>query len=349
VSRRVLGKYRWQLNREPQVADWEAQGLRKYNPQLNIEDEWNYLGSLLDYTSAVQEYTKRTLTDPKDMLFAISGVLEAMEDALGEFILGLPQTRFLESLLWFPDPGSIHSYTSTSKLPSWTWASSKFAGNGVSFHLMDVRQIRGLIMTSMRSFSNKKEDDFMNYTDGPNPIGLAGAYGNLLAGLAWPLLQKDHTITQIFFSDGTKFRPIKFNLPLNAFNLGRSAKGRDFMEGGTTMAERFAKAGKDEWKPSKELIPREKQVLVFQTVVVKFRIGRFLSRRTTDHDDEVGIFELLNWNDECVGEIIVTHGRARHLRDSEDFLNDLLGLITPTCRRPFYLYSSLGIQFEAKR
>jgi hypothetical protein len=320
------GKYRWNPNRERHVADWQAEGLRRYNPQLNIEDEWNYFGSLLDYTSAIQEYTKRTLTDPNDMMFAISGVLESMEGALGEFTLGLPQTHFLESLLWYPDLGSIQSYSSTDRLPSWTWASSTFARKGVCFHLMDVRQIRGLVMTSVRSFSNKKKDDSKSDGDEANPVWLAGAYGNLLASLAWPLLQKDHTLTQIFFSDGTQFRPIRYKLPTNAFNLGHSAQGHDLMAVATIMAERFAKAGKDDWKPSKELVPRDKYALVFKTVVVKFRIGRSLYRRMTDRDEEAGIFELLNWDDECVGEIMATHGRARQISDLEEFLTISWGL-----------------------
>jgi hypothetical protein len=321
------GKYRWQPNRERHVADSQAQNLRVFNPQLHIEDDWDYLGGFLDYTAAIREYTKRTLTDKHDMLFAIDGVLESMEDVTGRFIFGLPQNHFLESLLWNPDRGSIHSYDSTNNFPSWTWASSIFAGNGVSFDMMDVRQLRALILASMRAFStenNVSESDSEKKSsshDEPSPIFLTGAYSNLLACLAWPLLDKDHTIRKIFYHDGSKFRRVKFNLPVSAFNFG-DLKIQDLID----AADRYVGFGGKNWKPSAELVPEDKYVLVFETVVVKFRIGRSLYRRMTDHDDEAGIFELLNSDGQCVGEIRVTHGRARRRRSAEDFLTISWGL-----------------------
>jgi hypothetical protein len=325
------GKYRWQPNRERHVADGRAHGLKVYNPQLHIEDDWDYLGGFLDYTAAIQEYTKRTLTDAYDMLFAIDGVLETMKDVTGRFIFGLPQKHFLESLLWYPDLGSIHSYDSRNNFPSWTWASSNFTGNGVSFDLMDVRQLRALIITSLRSFSSRNKEPRSDSEkksssdDEPNPFALMGTYSNLLACLAWPLLQKDHTLRQMFLSDGSKFRQIRFNLPVSAFNLRNSDKD-SIIQRLIEVAERYAKSGEKNWKPSVELVPEDKHVLVFETVVVKFRIGRSLYRRMTDHDDEAGIFELLNSDGECVGEIRVTHGRARRQRSAEDFLTISWGL-----------------------
>jgi hypothetical protein len=325
------GKYRWQPNRERRAADGRGEGLKAFNPQLRTEDDWDYLGGFLDYTAAVQEYTKRKLTDRKDMLFAIKGVLETMEDVTGRFISGLPENHFLESLLWYPDLGTIHSYDPTNKLPSWTWVSSNFAGKGVSFDLMDVRELRALILASMRLFSTKKENSGSDSekkhssTDEPNPLALMGTYGNLLACLTWPLLQKGHTIGQMFFSDGSNFRQVKFSLPFSTFNLGDYDKSH-IIEGLIGMTEKYAKSGRENWKPSVALVPNDKEVLVFETVVVKFWIGRSLHRRMTDNDDEAGIFELLNSDGECVGEIRVTHGRVRRQRSAEDFLTISWGL-----------------------
>ena len=85
-----------------------------------MEDEWDCLGGFLDYAAAIQEHTRRKLSDENDKLFAISGVLETMEEVTGKFFLGLPRKHFLE----YPEVGCLHRPHSRSELPSWTWVSS---------------------------------------------------------------------------------------------------------------------------------------------------------------------------------------------------------------------------------
>lgn len=98
--------------------------------RLSTKDEWDYLGSFLDYASAVEEFTKRQLTDPEDVLFAISGVIDTIKSVTEQFTLGLSESNILESLLWYPNPGCSQTYEATLNMPSWTWASWKHA-NGM--------------------------------------------------------------------------------------------------------------------------------------------------------------------------------------------------------------------------
>ena len=97
------------------------------NPRLNVVDEWGYLGGFMDYAAAVKEFTSRSLTDPKDTLSAISGILETLEGAIGQFTLGLPDEHFLESLLWQPSIGSHVQRNKVAEWPTWTWASWKIS------------------------------------------------------------------------------------------------------------------------------------------------------------------------------------------------------------------------------
>jgi hypothetical protein len=79
------GKYRWQPNRESHVVGGLAQGLKEYNQQLHIQDDWGCLGGFLG-CAAVRGCAGRGLTNANDILFAINGVLEAMKDVTGQFI-----------------------------------------------------------------------------------------------------------------------------------------------------------------------------------------------------------------------------------------------------------------------
>ena len=130
LSKSVEGrraKYVWDPGRARHVPDYRALEMQRlYNAHLKIEDEWNYLGGFMDYASAVEEYSKRQLTDPKDTLFAISGILETLQDVTGRFILGLPKKHFLESLLWYPDIGCVQTHNAAMELPSWAWGSCTF-------------------------------------------------------------------------------------------------------------------------------------------------------------------------------------------------------------------------------
>ena len=312
------GKYRWQPNRKRGPSKTNAVALRRYyNPHLQVEDEWDYLGGFLDYAASIQEYTRRKLSDERDKLFAISGVLETMEEVTGRFFLGLPRKHFLESLLWYPEVGCLHGFNKTDELPSWTWASSTFERKGISFDLMDVRQLRALINLTRRAFPSKKENESSSdANDDASYVGLVGTYANLMACLTRPLLQKDLTIRRLYFCHDHKIHRVKFSLPVSAVGI----------PGLTKVAESYAHSGNEDWRPSPGLLPPNQYVLAFGTVVVRFRIGRALSESFSDQDCEVGAFELLNSNDECVGEVITTYGRARLRHGSNDFLTVSWGL-----------------------
>ncbi|KAH6676799.1 heterokaryon incompatibility protein-domain-containing protein, partial [Halenospora varia] len=95
--------------------------LKMVMPQLNVDDQWTYLGMFPDYVSAVREYTQRTLTKPDDTLIAINGVFRTLQPDSGDFHFGLPSAYFLQALMWYPEPGSRIVRTNRD-LPSWTWA-----------------------------------------------------------------------------------------------------------------------------------------------------------------------------------------------------------------------------------
>lgn len=306
------GKYRWQPSRGRDQMNTRASLLKHYNPQLQVEDEWDYLGGFLDYSAAIQEYTRRTLSDDNDTLWAINGVLETMEEVTGKFFLGLPRKHFLESLLWYPEVGSLHHFNDSRGLPSWTWASSTFERKGISFDMMDVRQLRAVIELTKRAFPSKSEDEESSNSsdDKPSYVGLIGMYANLLACMSWPLIQKHLTIRRLYYCYGSEMKRIRFNLPVSAFNVPGLKKA----------AENYARSGYEDWRPNRELIPPDQHVLAFETVVVKFRIGSALSERLSGRQSEVGVFELLNSDNKCVGEVITTYGRARRRRGSNEFL-----------------------------
>ena len=109
---------------------------------------------------------------------------------------------------------------------------------------------------------------------------------------------------------------VEFNLPVSAVNVRGLAEA----------AERYARSGNEACRPSSNLLPPDEHVLAFETIVVRFRIGRALSKTQSAEDSEVGVFEILNSQDLCVGEVMTTYGRARFRRGSNDFLTISWGL-----------------------
>ena len=138
-------KYRWSADRPHYAPDGKSMLLKMVVPQLNVDDQWNYLGMFPDYAMAVREYTQRTLTKPDDTLIAIKGVFSTLQPDSGEFYFGLPSAYFLQALLWYPEPGSHHVRTN-HELPSWTWASWQ-VGRGISYDVLDVRMLRAIMIT----------------------------------------------------------------------------------------------------------------------------------------------------------------------------------------------------------
>jgi hypothetical protein len=76
------------------------------------------------YTSAIEEFTRRTLSRPADGIHAVQGVLGTLTPQFGTFHSGLPEDLFGPSLLWEP---RIHSVAhrlaaEDAPFPTWTWA-----------------------------------------------------------------------------------------------------------------------------------------------------------------------------------------------------------------------------------
>ena len=156
-------KYAWAPDRPQHVPTDEARRLKAYYfyPELRVVDKWEYLGRFLDYAAAIKEYSKRTLSDPADTLFAIEGVFQTLVPVLGQFIQGLPERHFLESLLWYGEPEST-SNQGKQNFPSWTWAAWTFQDGCATFDLMDTRVIRTLTrVIQMLNTGPKSEQGFM--------------------------------------------------------------------------------------------------------------------------------------------------------------------------------------------
>ena len=76
------------------------------------------------YTSAIEEFTRRTLSSPDDGINAVHGVLDTLSSQLGAFHCGLPESYLGPALLWTPldyDIADIYDYKK-APFPSFTWA-----------------------------------------------------------------------------------------------------------------------------------------------------------------------------------------------------------------------------------
>lgn len=137
-------KYRWGPDRPHLSYDIKTEFIKFIFPYLNVDDPWGYLGLFPDYIAAVREYSQRSLTSQDDILRAIGGVFSTMEKSMGKFQHGLPEAHFLQSLLWYPEPGSIHMQGSQA-LPSWSWAGWE-SNKGIGYGVLDVRVLRSILI-----------------------------------------------------------------------------------------------------------------------------------------------------------------------------------------------------------
>ncbi|KAI1502577.1 heterokaryon incompatibility protein-domain-containing protein [Biscogniauxia marginata] len=110
------------------------------------------------YRITVVEYSKKRLSFSSDILNAFTGITQVVGSILEtDFIFGLPERFFLESLLWGP-AGSSNRRNNVVDIPSWSWASwdgmvdyrpiqtfdptGQHVGNLVAFYYVDKK--RGL-------------------------------------------------------------------------------------------------------------------------------------------------------------------------------------------------------------
>ncbi|KAK8121408.1 hypothetical protein PG999_005528 [Apiospora kogelbergensis] len=84
--------------------------------------------NLWQYCTWVEEYTRRELTYPSDILNAFSGPAKVVSSSFGSRMLfGLPERYLPQALMWGPassevaDPG-VHLEIDGVSIPSWSWA-----------------------------------------------------------------------------------------------------------------------------------------------------------------------------------------------------------------------------------
>jgi len=80
------------------------------------------------YSAAIEEFTRRTLSNPADGINAVQGVLGTLTPRFGTFYAGLPQDFFGAALLWDAKCGdTTEKYTpDDAPFPSWSWARWNF-------------------------------------------------------------------------------------------------------------------------------------------------------------------------------------------------------------------------------
>lgn len=372
-------KYRWAADRPHYAPNGKSLLVKMVVPQLNIDDEWNYLGMFPDYASAVREYTQRTLTKPDDTLIAINGVFRTLQPDSGDFYFGLPSAYFLQSLLWYPEPGS-RIQRANQELPSWSWASWQI-GRGVSYDVLDVRMLRAIMIVLQKLFigvghalsamagpgsGDSSSSDTSSYSPSSSsssssstkPPSAAGPPGpsapwkpiktrtwsamsivtkasmNMSTCFGYPLLVRDHTIKDIILcSDGE----------VTMMNCGQTFALSTFLEpmeddiasdnGSTSSFSSFsAPKPRDitnsEFQYHKKLASKIKMPLLsMRTVIVHFSVGACLHHREPTNENESSVFELLDSEGLCVGEVWTTFQMARKGREKPlEFITVCWGL-----------------------
>lgn len=113
-----------------------------YQPILNPLDFINFTqhhhDSFQIYKELINSYISRHMTKQEDALHAITGLLQRMEDAVGEtFHFALPLSNFRQALLWAQDSASPYrqiidtmndacaARRPVDTLPSWSWVGWK--------------------------------------------------------------------------------------------------------------------------------------------------------------------------------------------------------------------------------
>jgi hypothetical protein len=72
----------------------------------------------------VEEYSERHLSDPRDKLVALEGLVERFAATSADTcVAGLWRRHLLDDLLWRPYPGGWYSRPPVYRSPSWSWAS----------------------------------------------------------------------------------------------------------------------------------------------------------------------------------------------------------------------------------
>jgi hypothetical protein len=328
------GKYRWAADRKLHIPNDHAHKMKALNGTLNTEDGFEHMAGFLDYVTAVHEYTTRSFTVPSDIPYAIKGVLETLKPFTGEFHYGLPELYFLDSLMWLPMPGTIQ-VEALDDHPSWTWTKWQFGRKWAFYDVMDDRGVRDLMYYYVRLMES---DDFKADEQSPEDQFV---YAILHRCFKRPIFLEDHTVGRVFFCKDGSSRLLEFQTPMQYLTRGQIGKAIVFPlllaeQAGEQVRPKdvwwlmlsmllSALKGPEEtladyenkrlsqgnWRPSNRTLSRTDPALVFKTTVVSFHIGRILQGSFKGCYEETGLYELVDSEGLCVGEIWTTHESVR--------------------------------------
>jgi hypothetical protein len=89
--------------------------LRPFKSEEDLMSLWHRL---------VEEYSERRLSDPRDKLVALEGLVERFAATSADTcVAGLWKRHLMDDLLWRPYPGGSYSRSAVYRSPSWSWAS----------------------------------------------------------------------------------------------------------------------------------------------------------------------------------------------------------------------------------
>lgn len=355
-------KYRWSADRPHYAPDGKSLMLKIVMPQLNVDDQWTYLGMFPDYASAVREYTQRTLAKPDDTLVAISGVFRTLQPDSGDFHYGLPSAYFLQALMWYPESGSRIIRTNRD-LPSWTWAGWQVE-KGVTYDVLDIRMLRAIMITLRKlcfgvgkalsvmtapgasgDGSGSTSSSTSSYTDygtssssappsssaTPAPwrppkkprtwstISIVSqATLNMSSCFGWPLLVRDHTVKKMFLCADGQTTPLNCGETFALSTFVEDEIGSESSDAGSVDSTKSRAVNIDykELQYHKKLSSKtDFPLLSMNTVIVKFLIGSCLHHTQPVGENESSVFELIDEDGLCVGEVWTTLETARRGRE----------------------------------
>ncbi|KAL9085798.1 MAG: hypothetical protein Q9165_007430 [Trypethelium subeluteriae] len=139
--------FRWapdrRINQEPRLTDRVYHFFRHYDQPIKLRDNKRerVLEFLPRYRSIVNEYSRRFVTERRDALSAVDGLLKSLDsfqDLEPFAFAGIPQRYFQQALLWQPRAGS-DCYCGAARdenVPTWSWARWTF-GEGCRWYPQD--------------------------------------------------------------------------------------------------------------------------------------------------------------------------------------------------------------------
>lgn len=183
---------------------------------------------------------------------------------------------------------------------------------------MDVWQLRRLVTASKRLLFTepKSRESFGGRFARPILIAtsLIGSYGNILS-LLEPLQRGGHTIKALFYADKRKVRRINFDPPELALDIEDGFKYLDGFRPSSTALQ-----DQPNWSPSTKAKPTQRHVLVFETNITSFFIGKTVQYNGDNSDDQTGLFAIEDCDGKTIGDIVTTFGEARSSSRARDFL-----------------------------